>query len=376
MKRGAVTLAGAAAFSALTAQVFFAGATVTVQPESRQVNAGVEMRIEAVPESEDALTGRALSYAASDTRKFPATGTGEEKSRAKGVIRVFNAATTSPYTLIPQTRFMSEEGRLFRTPERIVIPGATWSGGRLEPGSVDATVVAAEAGSEYNIPSSSFSLPGLAGTASYTSVYAKSFSPMEGGGRSSVPVVTREDVASAERQLSGALQEEAQAEIRSLLGEGEVLLRDAVSAVPAGLTILAKEGARLESFEASARVEAAGMAFQSADVLARVKEVLEQMLGEDELLRDGSLRISYEVVRWDRERGVLRIRAEGTAEAVQKLDGTALKMKIRGRSAKEADRILEEVRGVADHALELAPFWITSIPEDITKIQVVYSLDE
>jgi len=98
-----------------------------------------------------------------ETQKFSASYVAQAK-KAEGIIRVYNAHSTTPLSLTAQTRFLSEGGKLFRTPQRIIIPGKERRGGRWVPGQLDVRVVAAEPGENYNIGPSKFSLPGLAGT--------------------------------------------------------------------------------------------------------------------------------------------------------------------------------------------------------------------
>ena len=155
--------------------------------------------------------GKVFENKKSASKEFSSSGTMIKEKRARGVIRVFNAHSVSPQPLLVNTRFVSADGKLFRSEKRVVIPGGRYEGGKLVPGHLDIMVKAAEPGAEYNIGPSVFSIPGFAGTAKYTTFYAESYEPMSGGFRGEVPQVTQEDLDSARNTLVGQLKKESRA---------------------------------------------------------------------------------------------------------------------------------------------------------------------
>lgn len=127
------------------------------------------------------IPGKIIEAGTNISQEFLSVGSHLKKEKARGIIRVYNAYSTHPQVLIATTRFVSADGKLFRTPKRVVIPGGRYEKGKLIPGFIDIEVVADQPGEEYNIGPTTFSIPGLAGTAKYTAFYGKSFQPMKGG---------------------------------------------------------------------------------------------------------------------------------------------------------------------------------------------------
>ena len=76
--------------------------------------------------------------------------------RATGVIVVYNAYSAAPQRLIKNTRFATEDGKIFRAKDSIVVPGTTIENGKIIPGSVEAIVVADEPGEAYNFQTPEF----------------------------------------------------------------------------------------------------------------------------------------------------------------------------------------------------------------------------
>ncbi|MCH8048945.1 hypothetical protein IIC44_02505, partial [Patescibacteria group bacterium] len=185
--------------------VFFAKADVALWPEVRQVKLlepiVAEVGREKLNKEERIIPAHTLTEEKKATRLFPASSSTIKENRASGTIRVFNAYTTTPQNLLVQTRFVSEEGKLFRTPAKITIPGKTQEQGKMVPGFVDIEVIAAEAGEDYNIEPGNFSLPGLSGSALFTVIYGESTEPMTGGSERTVSVVSENDIEKAKNSL-------------------------------------------------------------------------------------------------------------------------------------------------------------------------------
>jgi len=152
------------------------------------------------------------------TENFPATGKVGKEGKAEGTITVYNAYSTYSQILIATTRFVSTDGKLFRTPVRVTVPGGSYQGGKLAPGEIDIKIVADEAGEEYNIDPSTFSIPGFIGTDRYTKFYARSFDSMTGGFTTEGSQVTQEDLDKAENSLVKRVKEEVES---SLIGGAE-----------------------------------------------------------------------------------------------------------------------------------------------------------
>ncbi len=87
---------------------------------------------------------------------FPCTGSVFKK--AEGVIRLYNEYSTRSETWLEGTRFVSEDGKIFKSKSSISVPGAEMQNQKVVAQYIDVPVVAAEAGGEYNIEPSSFSI--------------------------------------------------------------------------------------------------------------------------------------------------------------------------------------------------------------------------
>ena len=115
------------------------------------------------------------------SEEIPANVEREVAERAEGAIIVYNAYSAAPQRLIKNTRFTTEDGKIFRAKDSVVVPGTTIENGKVIPGSVEALVVADEPGEAYNMGLSDFTIPGFKGDPRYDKFYARGKTEMTGG---------------------------------------------------------------------------------------------------------------------------------------------------------------------------------------------------
>jgi len=105
----------------------------------------------------------------------------ESGTKASGIITAFNEYGSEPQLLIASTRFLSSNGKIFRTTKDVYVPGAQLNDDEIIPSSIDVEVMADYLGAEYNISPSDFTIPGFKGTVKYESLYGKSNTAISGG---------------------------------------------------------------------------------------------------------------------------------------------------------------------------------------------------
>ena len=360
---------------ALSLQIFFAKATLLVWPHMRQVE--LQEQIEArtsektVSAFDKAVPAKLFEQEKSLTRLFPASGSRLVETKAAGIIMVFNKRDV-PQILVANTRFISEEGRLFRSGQKVIVPPAIGS----LAGSFDVQVAAAEGGEEYNINPSNFSLPGLVGSPLYTLIYGKSEKTMSGGSKTEQSIVAKSDIDNAKE---------------TLLGDTTKLVKDAlIASIPSPYTVQdesittrvleastpVKEGAALSQFTFSAKVRAQALVFQQSDLTMLSHEFLTQSLRESERIYEKMFHAVYTVRTIDMKRGVISL--EGDVSSAVYLDPSLVELRshLAGKKKGEAEALLLANPAVARFSLSLWPFWINIIPQDLNKLELSLQLDQ
>ncbi|MBN1585328.1 pilus assembly protein PilM [Candidatus Uhrbacteria bacterium] len=144
--------------------------------------------------------------------------------RSEGTITIVNT-DDRPYDFVATTRFVTEDGILFRLKFGAAIPAN---------GEVDAAVVADQAGAEYDIGPSRFTVPGLSAELQ-SLIWGESRAAMTGGS-GMAKVVTEADLAKAKADIFEDLEREALADLGEIAGEDGVILSDLMTSEEVSFT--------------------------------------------------------------------------------------------------------------------------------------------
>jgi len=351
-------------------------AEISIWPETETLNFKEKVSCQTKIFQPDFLTkiipARIFETEETESQEFPSSGKFLKEEKAKGVIRVFNAYSTSPQVLVQNTRFISAEGKLFRSLERVTIPGGKYEGGKLVPGYLDIKVIAAETGEDYNIGPSTFSIPGFAGTQRYTAIYGKSFSPIEGGFKGEVFQVTKEDIDRAQNFLVEKLFTRAEDSLRNKIGEQFVLLEMAKKKEILETKPSVEAGTETQFFNFQAKVELKAISFKKSDLENFSREFVLSQVSQDKEIQKESLKINFapELIDIDSEKIVLNL--EFSAKVFRKIDNSKLKEALKDKSLEEIKIILAGEEGIKKTEIRFWPFWVERAPE---KIEIKLNID-
>ncbi|PIS38721.1 MAG: hypothetical protein COT34_02230 [Candidatus Nealsonbacteria bacterium CG08_land_8_20_14_0_20_43_11] len=374
--------------AATGAYFFFSRIEILVWPETQAIEfiekAELDTKLSELNLEKKRLPATILEVSQDLAKDFTPTGRIPKEEKAQGKIRVYNAYSEEDQVLVANTRFLSAEGKLFRSTERVTIPGGTEEKGKLVPGFLDIIVVAAEPGEGYNIGPATFSLPGLAGTRKYTAFYAKSFAPMAGGFRGEILQVTKEDLEKAKNSLIAELFEKENRALQEKASQDLVLLGGAVKQEIREDSCSAKEGMQVSSFTMRARMVLKAILFKKSDLESFAKELALARMLENEPGRESffsgreiqpqSLRIDSQLEAVDFDSGRATIRLAISARAFYNLNEPRLKKAIVGRSLEETKVFLENQPQIKKAELRAWPFWIGAMPSQERRLKIKMKL--
>ena len=359
--------------------IFFARADVTLWPEAREIKLlepiVAEVGREKLDKEKRIIPAHTLTEEKKATRLFPASSSTIKEDRASGTIRVFNAYTATPQNLLVQTRFVSEGGQLFRTPAKVTIPGKTQEQGKTVPGFIDIEVIAAEAGEDYNIGASNFSLPGLSGSALFTVIYGESSGPMTGGSERIVAVVSEDDIEKAKDSLIEELTGKVVEDLLGRVPETMVATKDSVSINVTEAESLVGAGAELDQFNVSVSLVATLFMFPKADINTLVDAFLSRELEDGERIFEDKNEINFQQIKLSKNTKTANVDLFIGAIIYQYLDPTELKIKLRGKPKTEAEGILASYNIFNQTELALWPFWLSSLPRSIDRLEIQVIVD-
>ena len=351
-------------------------AEIKIWPETQTVSfktkITVDKEVDLADFENEVIPGQVFEVEKTISKEFSASG--RILKKAEGVIRLYNAYSTQVENWLAGTRFVSAEGKLFKSKERIIVSGAEMKSGKLVPSFVDVPVIASEAGSDYNIGPSHFSIVAYRGTARYTKFYGESFQAMTGGGEASQ--VTAKDIEEARNNLADEAEAEAIIALRKEIPDDFLFLRDAAEATILEKSSLIEEGAEVEKFNYEVKAKAITITFKKEEANNFVSQFILSQIPKGELLYSESLKINYSPVMINFGLGQINLSLDFSAQIYPQLDLDLFKKELVGRSKPETEFFLESYPEIVQVEAHFWPFWVQKVPNDIEKINIDYPIIE
>ncbi len=350
----------------------FRQTTVTLTPRVQVVTFDQSSQFTAYPQATAAtgtLTYTVATTDITDSETVQGNGVSATQMKASGSVTVYNSYSASSVKLIANTRFQTASGLIFRTPAAIVIPGKTVSG----PGSVQVTVVADQAGSQYDVGPSKFTVPGLQSSPSeYAGVYAQSSGSMTGG------------FSGNQENVSDSVRQSAVSDIRTRLAADvtQYIASQNTAAVTAFSSLAQITYTDMPDTASSSStqvqinesVHVALPEFPSQALAADAAQIMGVSTDNAAVSLVGS---SNFAVQSDDSTPVnlgsdpVDFSLLGSANFVWTIDTDALAKALAGRSQSSFETIIGSFPGIEAAHARIEPFWMSSFPSDPAKIKVL-----
>ncbi len=348
--------------------LFFSGIEVEIWPKTESLEFDYQVSLKRELGGE--LPGQSFDVKKTKEKEFSSTGKKIKEAKATGTIRVYNAHSTYSQSLLPNTRFVSSDGKLFKSIKREMISGGRYEGGKFVSGYSDIEVKAAEAGEGYNIGPSTFSIPGFAGTAKYTTFYGKSFTDMTGGFKGEVAQITQGDLDRAREDLVSELKEENFQFLKDALPEDYTLLFDTLSHEVLNTNSSKEAENEGESFNYQVELKSQCLAFNKKEMRSFVKEVIHSKISEDMEIQEESLNTGFSLKSLDLEKGEVVLDLDIRAKIFSKIDLEKVKKSISGQTLNEVRLFLENLPGIEKIEVKSWPFWRRRFPDNIKDVEL------
>jgi hypothetical protein len=354
---------------------------ITIQPFRNSLTIVEELRIshqvEGIDFENKIIPAEFFEVEEETWQEFTSTGESSEGRKAEGYIRVYNSHNPPrSITLRATTRFLSSDGsKYFRSPERIYIPVAKIENKKIVPSFVDVKVEAMEVGEDYNIGPSKFSLPGFVGTSYYYTIYGESSSPMIGGFKEEIKIVTEEDVENAKNSLNQSLLKQAQDSLKGSLTEDFVLLSSATFDEELESSCLQKAGAETPQFICQGKIKIKYLVFKESFLKEISKRFVLSEISNSEKLIEELLSFEYLQDKADLKKEEIILKFKILAEIYKEINEETLKLQIKKKTEKEVeDIIFNNFSGIEKVKVKFWPFWIRKTPNNLDRIKIKLDL--
>ena len=374
----AVVLTGGLAYGAYL-YVPKATITLSVKKEVKSIEANITAAInqENIDTEKSIIPAKILDFDDTISQTFEASG---EKSvsdqKAKGKITIYNEFSTLPQPLVATTRFISEDQKIFRLVQSVTIPGTTKVGTEIKPGVTEVEVVADESGDGYNIPATSFSIPGFkdSGSEKYAKIYAKSTSAMTGGGTSgsTVKMITDKDLADAKDKISLEITDAIKQKVKDSVGSGQVVLDKAISMEEPVYALSGAVGDIADNFEIKVQAKAKAVVFLESDLKKLANTIIAKTKNSKVNLDNGALVIDYGQITADFNANTLDIAMKASSVTEPNFDLEALKKGFLGKDTEGLTDYLRSYPNIEKAEVEYwPPVFVNKVPMREKRVEVI-----
>lgn len=355
--------------------LFFPRLVVTVKPVIRQhglanISVIIDHKSSEVDGDKGVTPAELLEFSRVEKANFPATGQKYVEEGARGMVRIYNKFSSAPQGLKIKTRFITDTGAIYRLPRAVSVPGAAIENDKIIPRFIEAELVADEAGSEGNIQGEiMLKIPGFQGTPKYEGFYAEAIAGFKGGAKGETKVVTKDDIARAEEEVTKKVFDALKLEIAKKIppdfkvveGLREIEITQVTS--PRGLAIG-------DTFTVEARAVGRVLVFRERDIATLLRGALLKENKDTENVSDMS-GVIYTVKDFSTQDGRAEILLSGNAYTKPIISERGLAALLQGKHQKDLLNILKERSEIKDFSLALFPPWAFRAPAENDRIKVI-----
>lgn len=326
-------------------------AVVSIVPTQQKITSSFEVQTVEVPLQPGEVRGVVRSGALGRTETFEASSeeTIEELGVARGEIVIKNTSSRAQ-PLIATTRFLSDDGALFRLEDGVTVPAG---------GEVVAQVYADQEGAAGDIGPARFTIPGLNATRQ-KQIYGESTSAMQGG-LLQKRVLGQAEIDAAKETL-----------LTSLLADGQAMVLDEVGALYSGSefthqileeAISASAGDQVETFDVTLTVRIQGVFYDNESLVTLAEQQLYTDLGQGWQFRRIATEPEVQVLAADEDAQTATLGIEISGVTSPSRTSPALRPeRLVGMTEEEVAKTLKESQVATEVSVSFFPFWIKKIP--------------
>ncbi len=301
---------------------------------------------------------------------FTASGEKNVENKATGKITVYNSYSSKSQLLIKNTRFMTPDGKIFRTLSAVRVPGANIERGTIIPSSIEVMVRADKPGEEYNLgPISRLSIPGFQGMPKYEAFYGELKEPTKGGFIGKIKIPTESDIASVKERARQTLKGNSKIKLLSQIPQGLKVFDD-VFEFNVIKEEVSKEGDSRGVFRFTIVAEGKVVAFKKIDLVKALTNRFIQDREGDFVLKKYD--IKYSLPKFDFKNNVFSVNVEFNSKWTRPFNAEEFKNSVLGKRASEIKILILNMPDVEKVDVNFWPFWVNSVPFLLEKVEVSY----
>ncbi len=346
----------------------FLKVTVTVNPKTEDLV--LNENLSGSKDGGEGSTFDLMSVSGEEEKILEAALEKDILKKAEGVVLIYNAFSSASQRLSIDTRLEGSNGKIYKTKKALVVPGMKGD----TPGSVEVDIYGAESGEEYNSAPLDFTIFGFRGTPKYAKFYARSKGSIGGGFKGRSPFISEEKETSAMNDLKAILRAKLFKKVSDQIPDGLVLFKDAIffNTDESGIDPVSSES---KSLSLKLKGTLYGFLFDEKKLAQKIAQ--DKIKGYDggDVYISNAENLSFSLSNKDKisfaEAKNINFNLKGNAKIVWKLDETAFKTDLLGKSKSDFKQILSQYPNIISADLAISPFWKMTLPTKSKDIKVI-----
>ncbi len=337
-------------------------------PWSYQNNFTASKNAVGIDPTSNTIPAQIFTDAKNTTQSFHGSSVQQVSQKAQGTITIYNAYSAAPQELVATTRFLTPDGKIFRITRNVIVPGETMVSGKLTPSSIDAPIIADQAGPNYNVgPVAKLTIPGFQNDPGREAgFYGVITASTTGGfiGQRATP--TALDIANAKASTTAILQASLQSGFSGTYPNNFKILDGATQIKITSLTVNTSTDAAGDfTVFGNATLQAIGF-----DESALKNYLLSLAQSQEASSTFKTINLSYSNVAANFTTGqvAFALSAQGTLEPA--FSSAEFTTSIEGQSIASARSDIAALPQLADGEISMWPSWLWNIPSNPAKIHI------
>ncbi len=348
-------------------------AKITLKTDTSNVTSEVIFTADTSAQQFDAkekiLPAASKEFRRTDTERVQSTGQKDKGNKATGSVVLTNCSSATGSLTIPAGTGVSTGELTFITTAPVTLPESSFNGSKqCKTQTKNVSVASEKPGDQYNIASGkTFSVAG------YSDVNAENNSPMTGGTRNIVKVVTQADIDKGKQTIQDRANSTASEELQDQLkSDGYYPLKE---------TLVAGEPTITTDHAADEEADSVTVTSTTVNTMLGVKEsdlnkLIEDNVKEDidkntQVIRDNGLKKANFNIQQN-QGGSARIYLQTNAVVGPELDAQDIRKAVAGKNLAETKKIILNRPGIKDVQVDYSPFWVNSTPKNPDKITIIF----
>lgn len=364
------------AIIAVALSLSYSKAVVTITPKvaNIEVNGTFTAKKALASAASSDLYYDIITQKATASAPIPATDGPFTQTKAKGTAYLYNEQATAQ-KIVAGTRLSNSNGLIYRTITTVTIPASKTTAGKLTPGSISSSIIADQAGAEYNMLLSDLTgdlkVVAYKGSDKYTKVYGRTKTDVVGGFLGNKKIISPEAKKAAVDALQSSLKAKLAVQLASSHTDGTIFF-DKASVYE--YSVVDSAGKASSTAEVSVTATGYAVVFKSDSLLKAIGAKELERFPVPTYSNEGLDKLVFSIVNtkdFSAKKGTTLIfNLKGPLKLTGTFPENTLKNELKGLSLEASNAVFARYPAIGSaHAL-ITPFWMRSFPNSTNKIML------